>query len=564
MNHHLHVNLQMLGQSGCRLDFNNIVIYVDPYLSNSAQELIDPNLKRKIPIPIQPSDINDADWVLISHNHIDHCDPFTIPLIASACPKAKFIGPAPVIKKLDDMGVAKKRIFLAIEDWVDIGKGLRICAVPAAHPDIQRDDEDNLACIGYLIDYFDNKIYFAGDTSVHQDIINILISRGPIHTAFLPINEHNYFRAQDGIIGNMSVREAFAFASKVGVKQVIPVHWDMFTVNDVELDEIRIIYKRYNQSFALLLNPIRVNLYDVNISIVIRTLNEAANLDALLNNIKTQKNNGLSYEVILVDSGSTDATIAIAQRHGCHIHHISRHEFSFGRSLNIGCEASNGDILVFISGHCLPTDEYWLYNLCQPIINGNAQYTYGRQLGNSESYFSECQIFNKYFPNQITHKNVEYYCNNANSAISRTAWEEYFFNESLTGLEDMDLAKRLVRDGGIVTYVYDSTVFHLHNETMHQVRHRFEREAIALKVIMPQVHIRLHDMFRYLISSILMDCSSAFSKGLLSKEIIKVFQYRWNQYIGSYKGNNDNRELSHLDKEKYFYPDFIDSKNIKK
>jgi len=560
MSHSSHINTKMLGQSGCRLEFNNVVIYVDPYLSNSAQELIDFNLKRKIPIPIQPDEIKDADWVLISHDHIDHCDPYTIPLISKSSSKSKYIGPAPVIKKLKDMGIAENKIFLAIEDWVEIDNGLSICAVPAAHPEIQRDIDGNLFCIGYLIDYHENKIYLAGDTSVHQEIIDFLLSHGPIHTAFLPVNEHNYFREQEGIVGNMTVREAFAFATQICVKQVVPVHWDMFTVNDVELEEIRVVYKRYNPSFTLLVNPVRINLCDINISIIIRTLNEADNIDALLCNIKTQDVNGLSYEVVLVDSGSTDATVSIAKRHGCHIHHISREEFSFGRSLNIGCEGSNGDILVFISGHCLPTDEYWLYNLCKPIIIDNAQYSYGRQLGNSKSYYSECQIFSKYFPNQRIHQNVEFYCNNANSAVSRIVWEKYRFNESLTGLEDMDLAKKLVRDGGKVTYVSESTVFHLHNETMHQVKHRFEREAIALKVIMPQVHIRFNDMLRYIISSIIMDCSCAFTEGLLIKKFIQIIQYRMNQYIGSYKGNNDNRELSHLDKEKYFYPDFVKSK----
>ena len=85
---------------------------------------------------------------------------------------------------------------------------------------------------------------------------------------------------------------------------------------------------------------------DIRISIVIRTLNEAMYLDHLLSAIAVQKIAGLGHEVILIDSGSTDDTLSIAENHGRRILHIARDEFSFGRSLNMGCEAANGEILV--------------------------------------------------------------------------------------------------------------------------------------------------------------------------------------------------------------------------
>lgn len=92
----------------------------------------------------------------------------------------------------------------------------------------------------------------------------------------------------------------------------------------------------------------------MHISIIIRTLNEAVYLDDLLQMIARQNLDGLTHDVVLVDSGSTDGTVAIAHRHDCEIVTISKTEFSFGRSLNRGCEAATGDILVFISGHCVP------------------------------------------------------------------------------------------------------------------------------------------------------------------------------------------------------------------
>src|SRR5690606_23254012 len=130
-------------------------------------------------------------------------------------------------------------------------------------------------------------------------------------------------------------------------------------------------------------------------SIVIRTLNEARYLGELLQAIERQDTGPFEVEVVVIDSGSDDGTLEIAQRHGCVITHITREQFSFGRSLNMGCEVARGDILVLISGHCVPTDEHWLRKLCQPIADGKVAYSYGKQVGGPESHFSECRIFSK-------------------------------------------------------------------------------------------------------------------------------------------------------------------------
>jgi rhamnosyltransferase len=289
-------------------------------------------------------------------------------------------------------------------------------------------------------------------------------------------------------------------------------------------------------------------------SVVLRTLNEARYLEELLQGIAGQQTDELECEVVLVDSGSTDQTLAIAQQYGCRILHINRVEFSFGRSLNMGCEAASGDILVITSGHCVPASPQWLQKLCQPLLDGVAQYSYGRQLGGPSSQFSECQVFNKYFPATSRIPQDGFYCNNANSALLKASWAQYRFDEELTGLEDMHLAQRLVRDGGKVAYVAEAPVYHHHNETWPQVRRRFEREAIALQQIMPHVHVNALDAARYMVSSIWGDMRRAQSQKALRQHWRNIVSYRYHQYVGSYLGNHDHRKLSRTDKDQYFYP----------
>ena len=133
-------------------------------------------------------------------------------------------------------------------------------------------------------------------------------------------------------------------------------------------------------------------------SIVLRAYNEEKHLDELLSVIHKQETDGVDVEVVIVDSGSTDSTLDIANKYDCRIYHILPEDFTFGRSLNIGCREAKGDFLVFVSGHCVLVEVNWLQNLIQPLIDGVAAYSYGRQVGNGDSKFSECQLFSKYYP----------------------------------------------------------------------------------------------------------------------------------------------------------------------
>jgi rhamnosyltransferase len=138
--------------------------------------------------------------------------------------------------------------------------------------------------------------------------------------------------------------------------------------------------------------------------------------------------------------------------------------------------------------------------------------------------------------------------------LLKTTWERYRFDEELTGLEDMELAQRLIKDGGKVAYIAEAGVCHNHCETWPQVCRRFEREAIALQKIMPQVHVQFIDTLRYSASSIWKDWRSALEENA-ETSLLAIARYRWNQYKGVWKGNRKHRKLSHAEKEKYFYPD---------
>ena len=138
--------------------------------------------------------------------------------------------------------------------------------------------------------------------------------------------------------------------------------------------------------------------------------------------------------------------------------------------------------------------------------------------------------------------------------MRKDAWTKNHFDEELTGCEDMALAKLLVEQGHKVGYVADAGVFHIHDETWQQVKRRYEREAIALRSILPEVQLTRFDLIRFITTAILKDSKAAFKKGILMSEIHGIIRFRTAQYGGAFKGNREIRRLSQEMKTKYFYP----------
>ena len=249
-------HIRSLGQTGFRFGYAETIVYIDPYLSNSVQEEEADDLARLITAPISPTDVTDADWILITHEHRDHCDLETLLPISRASTKCCFMGPPNVVDMLENAGVSTERISTA---ECGVAKKLdlewEIHPVPSAHPNVDRDAHGKCRWLGYVIKVGQRCIYHAGDTSVNEEVINAVKSVGKIDIAFLPVNERNYYRERRGIIGNMSVREAFQFAEEIGADALVPTHWDMFEVNSAFREEIELLYDKISPQFELLLDP---------------------------------------------------------------------------------------------------------------------------------------------------------------------------------------------------------------------------------------------------------------------------------------------------------------------
>lgn len=287
-------------------------------------------------------------------------------------------------------------------------------------------------------------------------------------------------------------------------------------------------------------------------SIVIRCYNEEQHIGRLLSGILQQTVKDV--EIIVVDSGSTDATLAIAARYPVKILSIRPEEFSFGRSLNFGCQIASGEFIVIASAHVYPVYDNWLETLLAPFTDSNVMLVYGKQYGNDVTRYSERQIFAHWFPNHSNNRQDHPFCNNANAAIRRSAWQQIPYDETLTGLEDLDWAKRVIRLGYHIAYAAEAEIVHVHNETLARIYNRYRREAIALKHIFPNQRFHFGNFLNLLCSNVISDYYHAWRDSQLCTNLLDIPLFRLMQFWGTYRGFAETGTMNDRLKETFYYP----------
>lgn len=259
-------------------------------------------------------------------------------------------------------------------------------------------------------------------------------------------------------------------------------------------------------------------------------------------------------EIIVVDSGSTDATVAIASRYPIKLVTIRPEEFSFGRSLNLGCQNATGEFIAIASAHVYPVYKDWLEQLLKPFDTPDIALVYGKQRGNEITKYSEHQLFASWFGEESNPRQRQPFCNNANAAIRRELWEQLPYDESLTGLEDLDWARRVMQRGYHIAYSADAEIIHVHEETPRRIFNRYRREAIALKYIFPQEHFNPLDFVRLFISNTVSDYFHAFHDGVLLDNLTDIPMFRFMQFWGTYQGFSRTAPVTSQLKQTFYYP----------
>lgn len=246
------VHLWWLGQSGFLLQWKGKRVLFDPYLSDSLTEKYantDKPHTRMSELVINPSLLQGIDVVTSSHNHTDHLDASTlIPVIANN-PGIRFIIPEA------NRAFVADRVKCAIDFPVGLNDGQTVQigefsfhGIPAKHNTIDRDEHGNCRYMGYVLRFGDYSIYHSGDT-LWFDELPELLRPFAIDLALLPINGD---KPERKVAGNLDHQEAVKLARLLGVKTLIPCHYDMFSFNTADVQDFVKAAEEAGQEYRVL------------------------------------------------------------------------------------------------------------------------------------------------------------------------------------------------------------------------------------------------------------------------------------------------------------------------
>ena len=141
-------------------------------------------------------------------------------------------------------------------------------------------------------------------------------------------------------------------------------------------------------------------------------------------------------------------------------------------AINKGVIKSSGSILVILSAHCIPTNNKWLSNLIKPLKDKNVAGVYGRQ--EPLSYSSDIDkrdLINTFGLDKIVQKKDPFF-HNANSALLKSIWKKFKFNEKVDSLEDRVWGQNVIDAGYKIIYEPQSSVYHYHgiNQNLNPIR----------------------------------------------------------------------------------------------
>lgn len=200
------------------------------------------------------------------------------------------------------------------------------------------------------------------------------------------------------------------------------------------------------------------------ISIIIRTYNESYWIPFLIKTLKAQTIQ--DFEVIQVDNQSSDNSVSLLQNSDLKTTLVNIENYLPGAALNRGIEQSKGEILVFLSAHCLPNSPYWLENLTSPVISENYDAVFGRQIPCRSTHPIDVRDLLLTFPNESHVQRKNTFFHNANSCVTKSLWMKFPFSESAKNIEDRLFGEQVIGAGIPIFYAANAVVTHQHG--LHQ------------------------------------------------------------------------------------------------
>ncbi|MEP7286460.1 MAG: glycosyltransferase [Chloroflexota bacterium] len=266
------------------------------------------------------------------------------------------------------------------------------------------------------------------------------------------------------------------------------------------------------------------------VSIIIPTYQGAAYLDQTLSALRSQ-DYPAPLEIVAIDSGSTDGSLALLQKYDASITAIPNEHFSHGYSRNLGIRKAQYPILVFLSQDALPVGTDWLRKLVETVNEPGVGAAYARQVPHAEATPLETFFhLELYPPRSMLYRSIDsasvpldrIFFSNVCSIARREVCLAHLFDETLIMSEDQAFSKALLTAGYNIAYNADVWVIHSHKYDLKTLFRRNFDSAYSLCGVS-------EDTWRYVVG-----------KGLRyifdeTVYVIRERQWRWLLFIPVYE-----------------------------
>lgn len=230
-----------------------------------------------------------------------------------------------------------------------------------------------------------------------------------------------------------------------------------------------------------LLSSTTIEQIDRKVSVIIPTKNAGPNFEYALEKISHQK--GIEdVEIIIIDSGSTDETLSIAQKYASKVISIAPEDFNHGRTRNIASEQADGDYILFTVQDAVLIGDYLVYDMVTALERDQdiAAATCRQIPYNDADLFACYSLWNHYRcmdfgDDMVAQADPQKFKNlsmlgkrrlagldNVCCCIRREVFNRFRF-KSINFAEDLDLGIRLIENGYKLCYLYSVGVIHSHN-----------------------------------------------------------------------------------------------------
>jgi rhamnosyltransferase len=273
------------------------------------------------------------------------------------------------------------------------------------------------------------------------------------------------------------------------------------------------------------------------VSIVMRSFNEAWALRDTLAMLRKQI--GPSWELIVIDSGSTDGSVEIIREFNpAHLVQIASRDYVPGRVMNHGMRLARANKVLFLNADATPANENWLAPLARALENPNVAAVFGRQIPRPDCRAVFACDYERCFGQNRESANWDHFFSMVTSGLRKDIWSRRGFLENLQYAEDDEYTRWAKANGYEIVYCADSIAIHSHNYTSQQAYKRAFGDAKALAAPWPGKQSDLNWPKTVLLgwaNDFRHDVKFCLKRGLIS-ELPHAAKIRWSQRRGRLDG----------------------------